>query len=62
MNYDFRICKVCKAATGDLEYHLRCTIVYVCRQCGFHYTNHLDPLESVVLEVNYEALTQEIRN
>ena len=62
MDYNFKICKLCHKPAGELRYHLRNAEVYVCNECGFHYTNSLDSLNKVQPEVDINALTPEIEN
>ncbi len=47
MNYDFSVCKLCKADGCSPRYMLEGFSVYTCHKCGFHYTDVLDELEEL---------------
>lgn len=36
-------CKICKTLNESITFKLRNANVFVCRNCGFHYSNYLDP-------------------
>lgn len=55
-------CKLCKAPGGRLTYRLREADVFVCAHCGFHYTAHLDSLDSIRPEVDSLCLTDKERS
>lgn len=59
--YDFEVCKACAAPSGRLSFRLERSNVYVCRACGFHYTDHLDPIEDLPAKVDRRALTRPLR-
>ena len=40
---DFTICKLCGSASGVPTYILGSANIYTCRECDFHYLDHLDP-------------------
>jgi len=42
IQYDFSICKLCNHGDNIIHYKLEKANVYVCSNCGFHYTDHLD--------------------
>ncbi len=58
LDYDFTVCKACGTREGSQKYRLRNVNVFVCRACGFHYSDRLDPLESD-FELKPSALTRE---
>jgi hypothetical protein len=45
MAYEFPSCKICETGVGKRRYRLRLAEVWVCSDCGMHYTNYLDPPE-----------------
>lgn len=59
--YDFSRCKLCPASASIPVYVLRDVTIYVCPECGFHYSDHLDgsPPEAVP---GKSALTEKGRN
>ena len=59
MNYDFSVCKLCSHPSGRVAYFLGDCSVYVCGECGFHYTDHLDSAETVGRPVDPSILTKE---
>ena len=60
MDYDFHVCKVCSSPAGRPLYELSNAIVWVCSDCGLHYTNYLDPVSSIEPHVHSEALTPDV--
>ena len=61
MDYNFEICKNCSARAGELRYRLREVNLWVCSECGSHYIDYLDPIESIEPTVRPDALTEEGR-
>jgi 2-polyprenyl-3-methyl-5-hydroxy-6-metoxy-1,4-benzoquinol methylase len=43
--YDFKVCKLCRASAGSPVYDLRDTRLWVCAECGAHYIDYLDAPE-----------------
>ena len=60
MNYDFSVCKLCSHPSGRVAYFLGDCSVYVCGECGFHYTDHLDSAVTVGRPVDAPILTKEV--
>ena len=40
--YNFKRCKLCGEPAAEPTYDLSDSIIYVCRNCDFHFLNHLD--------------------
>jgi SAM-dependent methyltransferase len=56
-SYDFAVCKNCGSPTASPRYRLRDGLVWVCRGCGLHYIDYLDPVVQWDGEVDREELT-----
>ncbi len=51
MTYDFSVCKLCGTSCTAPRYRVREGIlIYCCSQCGGHYINHLDNIQSDIAE------------
>lgn len=49
--YNFKRCKLCKKPAAEPAYDLSNSIVYVCRNCDFHFLNQLDhPADNSITE------------
>lgn len=42
--YNFKRCKLCRETAAEPAYDLSDSTIYVCRNCDFHFLNHLDCL------------------
>jgi 2-polyprenyl-6-hydroxyphenyl methylase/3-demethylubiquinone-9 3-methyltransferase len=60
VDYDFNVCKLCGRPSGRVTYFLADCSIYVCAECRFHYTDHLDSAETAGRPVDSSILTEEV--
>lgn len=55
-------CKICQTPNERIKYKLRNAQVFVCKNCGFHYSNYLDPPQDENKIPDDSELTTEIQS